>query len=163
MNPCKKFFNQIETKCLYMYIILIKITHNGTQLQNNNLVFTPEKYFLSLKSIPNGRFDLSYTLSLSFSFQLRVILDLLQALYTKRFLYYIPWRATISLSPFKWESSIRYPVAITISPHLKSSGGPRDCINSLDRIQNTGRRVYTDAPWVRAWMYCLLGSFLALA
>ena len=38
--------------------------------------------------------------------------------------------------------------AITISPHLKSPGGPRDCINSLDRIQNTGRRVYTDgARW----------------
>lgn len=35
--------------------------------------------------------------------------------------------------------------AITISPHLKSPGGPRDCINSPDRIQNTGRRVYTDA------------------
>lgn len=55
--------------------------------------------------------------------------------------------------------------AITISPHLKSPGGPRDCINSLDRIQNTGRRVYTDAAACRCWMwmYCLLGSFLALA
>lgn len=66
--------------------------------------------------------------------------------------------------PSTWKRRRRRP--ITISPHLKSPGGPRDCINSLDRIQNTGRRVYTDAaglPVLDVVVLSSLGSFLALA
>jgi len=122
----------LYTQLFYLMFNWISIAKTMSQLfYENDLSFSHPKKYLLWRLYQNDRFDLT-----TYSLQRKVILDPLQVV-TRRF----PRIVTVARDgpPFPMRKlNKKHRVANTISPHLKSPDGPRDCINSLDRIRDAG-------------------------